>query len=356
MILHFCVLDKFIPPFIELINNEFDNQNHHFLVYGDRSQFPFKDASNVEYQPQFAHLRGNFWNNIAQITRFLELAKKSEKIILHGLWDDNLVRLLSFYPGLLKKCYWIIWGGDLYRHTFREKGIRSNIHEFFRRIVIKKIGNFVSQIEGDFILVKKWYQATGKWHDCFVYPSNVYCGEPLANTERELGRSINILLGNSADPSNNHFEALDLLLQFRHDNIKIFAPLSYGNKNYANVVISKGKERFGEKFQPLTDFMAKQEYDKFLRCIDIAIFNHNRQQAFGNIVNLLGMGKKVYIRKKISTWNALSQHGIEIFDLDSFDLKPICSKAASKNSKIVGVFFSRKNLLNQLNAIFAGDI
>jgi len=356
MILHFCVLDKFIPPFIELINNEFDNQEHHFLVYGDRSQFPYKNALNIEYQPSFIRLRGNIGKNIANVNRFIELAKKSKKIILHGLWCDHLVALLSFYSSLLKKCYWVIWGGDLYIRILRERGIRSSIHEFFRRIVIKRMGNFVSQVKGDYTLTKEWYRAKGKWHDCFVYPSNVYCGEPLANTEKEFGRSLNILLGNSADPSNNHFEALDLLLKFRHGNIKIFAPLSYGNKDYANGVISKGKERFGAKFQPLTDFMAKQKYDEFLRGIDIAIFNHNRQQAFGNIVNLLGMGKKVYIRKEISTWNALSRLGVKIFDLDSFDLKPIDSEIARKNSKIVGVFFSRENLLNQLNEIFAGDV
>ena len=41
---------------------------------------------------------------------------------------------------------------------------------------------------------------------------------------------------------------------------------------------------------PLSDYL------KILGKIDIAIFNHERQQAVGNITSLLGLGKKVYIK------------------------------------------------------------
>lgn len=43
---------------------------------------------------------------------------------------------------------------------------------------------------------------------------------------------------------------------------------------------------------PIVDFMDFNEYINFLSTIDIAIFNHKRQQGMGNIITLLGMGKK----------------------------------------------------------------
>ena len=38
--------------------------------------------------------------------------------------------------------------------------------------------------------------------------------------------------------------------------------------------------------------MNNKDYIQFLNQIDIAVFNHNRQQAMGTIRSLLGMGKK----------------------------------------------------------------
>lgn len=51
-------------------------------------------------------------------------------------------------------------------------------------------------------------------------------------------------------------------------------------------VIIKGKELFGEKFIPLTEFMTFEKYLEFLGSIDIAIFAHKRQQAMGNTITI----------------------------------------------------------------------
>ena len=42
----------------------------------------------------------------------------------------------------------------------------------------------------------------------------------------------------------------------------------------------------------LFDFMEYKLYFEYLCTIDIAIFAHNRSQDMGNIINLLGLGKK----------------------------------------------------------------
>src|SRR5690606_3405679 len=99
--------------------------------------------------------------------------------------------------------------------------------------------------------------------------------------------TVNILVGNSADPSNNHLEILDKLLPYKDADIQIYTPLSYGDQDHAKLVSEYGKKLFSEKFSPVTDFMKEENYLNFLCSIDIAIFNHKRQQGMGNITTLL---------------------------------------------------------------------
>jgi hypothetical protein len=48
--------------------------------------------------------------------------------------------------------------------------------------------------------------------------------------------------------------------------------------------------------------------------MDIAIMNHRRQQGLGNIIPLLYLGKKVFLRHDASSFPFLSLAGCTIFD------------------------------------------
>ena len=153
-----------------------------------------------------------------------------------------------------------------------------------------------------------------------MYPIPVNL-ENLKNLIKETkGGPINILIGNSADPANNHFEILEMLSAFTNESISIYCPLSYSSdQDYVGLVIHKGQELFGDKFIPLTQMMATQEYAKFLNNMDIAVMNHYRQQGLGNIMPLLYLGKKVYLRSDISSFPFLSKAGCVIFDTCSMN-------------------------------------
>ena len=102
-------------------------------------------------------------------------------------------------------------------------------------------------------------------------------------------------------------------------NIKLFCILSYGgDEEYKNLVIKKGIELFKDKFHPVLNFMSFGHYMNFLSSLDIAIFVHNRQQEFGNIVSLLGMRKTVYLKEEVTTYQALEKIGLKI---NSFNKK-----------------------------------
>jgi hypothetical protein len=164
-------------------------------------------------------------------------------------------------------------------------------------------------------------------------------------------------VGNSADPSNNHIEILDKIKKDinKNEKIKIICPLSYGKKDHAKKVIQYGKKLFGKNFVPLKKFMDLKTYNKLQSNIDIAIFNHQRQQAMGNILTLLYLGKKVYIRDDIVTWNFMQENDIKVFSFNNsnngLSIK-IDRKVAKQNRREIDSRFNIDVFIEEWSNIF----
>lgn len=339
-ILHLMWWDKkFVPAFVSFINQEFKKEEHLIVIYGTSNGAEMPRANNVVHHP-----------SLLKSSLEVSLAMHSVcKVILHGLFSSHMLYVLTLQPWLLKKCYWTIWGGDLYVHNAERKGWRWRKNEFFRQFVISRLGHFITHIKGDYELAQQWYGAKGEWHECFMYPSNLHQEPPLQSLPHD---GINILLGNSADPSNNHIEVLDKLRSHAGENIKIYCPLSYGNQSYAQNVSDYGASIFGKKFFAQRDFMPFEKYKELLAQIDIAVFNHKRQQGMGNATTLLGMGKKVYMRKDVTPYSMFKNLGITVYSIENFDLSPIDDDAAMKNKECTKEFFSMINLISQWSGIY----
>lgn len=87
---------------------------------------------------------------------------------------------------------------------------------------------------------------------------------------------------------------------------------------------------------------------KFLATIDIAVFDHERQQAFGNTISLIGMGKKVYLNP-ISTLNGvMKEYQLKMYELDFFSLDLIDDDIGKSNITNVKKSFSKESLVNSL--------
>lgn len=341
-ILHIADPQTFTKPFFSLIENNFEVADHAILTRGKSIGWPgeLKIASKT--------LSGISW-----ASTFLSSARKAEKIILHGLWDFRLVMLLALHPSLLKKCYWVIWGGDLYQYKFRKRNIKHAIYEAIRAFVIKRIGHFVTYIKGDYELAQQWYGATGQYHECLMYTSNIYKEHVIPP---KTGSLVNILVGNSADPTNNHLDVFEKLAAYKNENLMIYCPLSYGGVDggYAKQIAEKGTAMFGDKFVALTDFMPFAKYLEFLGQIDIAVFAHKRQQGMGNTITLLGLGKKVYMRNDVTPWAMFEGLGVKIFDFFKLDLTPMADGVLKENQPRIKNNFSEVMLIKQLNDIFEG--
>lgn len=343
IILHLCALDKFIEPFYSFTKKNFEKEfdRHIFYIKKGKSSHAEPIGENV--------LCAEKAGKLTRYTALIRYMYSSEKIILHGLFDYQALLLLFFNPWLLKKCYWAIWGGDLYYRVNQKNNIQWIVREIIRKIIIKRIGHFITHIKGDCDLAKKWYGGNGAWHECFMYPSNLFQEAPI-QTLPHVG--INILVGNSADPSNNHIEVLDSLKCHAGSDIRIYCPLSYGDQSYAQRVSDYGASLFGDKFIPIRDFMQLEKYNELLAKIDIAIFNHKRQQGMGNITTLLGLGKKVHIRNEITSWDFLKSLNIKIYDINSIEVSKIEAATLNGNKDIVMKYFSRDNLIKQWSKIF----
>lgn len=342
VILHLLGWDrKFVPPFIHFVRENFPDGRHEFVIYGRASAVDLHALGKVKHYESLL-------KNIASLSLQLRRAKR---VILHGLFSSHLNYILALHAWLLRKCYWVIWGGDLYSHLPPRKTWRWRKDETLRRIVIKRLGGLVTQVPGDVDLARKWYGAMGQHVDCFVYPSNLF-DDCQVSDGCKLGR-VNVLIGNSADPSNNHIEIFERLFPYRDLDIQIFVPLSYGDAENAAFVANQGRALFGSKFHPLTQFMPLAEYSELLSSIDVAVFNHKRQQAMGNITTLIGMGKKVYLRRDVTSSEFFSGIGVRVFPTDELDLSKIEAKDAARNKQIVENYFSKTRLKKQLESLFA---
>ena len=324
------VNEKFIAPFMNFVIDNFDTVNHKFLLIGHKS-----NKFNLLCRDDLTWIDKKY-----KVVELLKYMYEADKIIIHGLWSSHLIKLLFFQPWLLKKSYWVMWGGDFY---FPET------QSWIKKQVIKKMGHFISYIKGDYELAQKWYGAKGEYHECFMYPSNLY---KEYNIQPKEHSTINIQLGNSADPTNNHIDVLKKLTKYKDENINIFVPLSYGNEEYAKEVIAYGKQLFHEKFIPLTEFMAFEKYLAFLSEIDIAIFAHKRQQAMGNTITLLGLGKKVYMRSDITPWQLFKDIDVNVFDVENIEIDLINQQIQKENQEKIKEYFSEKNYLQQLRNLF----
>ena len=355
--LHIMRNDKFINLFIDFINKNFSKEENTFFIMDGLETIEVLNEKNVKsYISKGRNLKGILKKVILLLQlpilyiKLFNYCKKSKKIYFHALGDPRLIIFLFVFRNFLKKSYWLVWGGDLYSYIYRkQKKIFYKIEDYVKG----NMKGYITQVEGDFQLAQEWFKANGKFYYCFGYPSNLYKEMDLKEIEK---KELWIQIGNSADPSNNHLEILEKLSKFKNMNIKLFCILSYGgNEEYKNQVIKKGLELFKDKFYPILNFMEFDEYMNFLSSLDIAIFAHNRQQAFGNIISLLSMKKTVYLKETVTTFETLKELGIEVKLFEKLiNLEKIDENILENNKRIIKENFSEEKLIEQWKNIFNG--
>lgn len=350
-IVHISPDGIFIKDFIKFVENNFDSRSHHYFILHkkkDRQKIKGKNKYTIKYS-----MAVFYPSSVINILRLVKAIHQADKIILHGLNETFTIFLLFLTPWNLRKCYWFTWGSDLYKYQKADLPLKLKILYSIKKIIVKRLGFIVVAIKGEYRNIQKWFGTKGKLYRSFKYPSNFY-------KETETDIPINddgitrILFGNSASLTNNHLEGLKLIKEKIPESLdyKLICPLSYGGSENAEKVMKEGVALFGENFVPIQQFMPLNEYLTLLKGIDIAIFNHYRQQGMGNIITLLGMGKKVFIREDITPWEFFNELGLKVYTINKLEFSKIEPINAHKNQEIIKNYFSRDRLKKELEGIF----
>lgn len=170
---------------------------------------------------------------------------------------------------------------------------------------------------------------------------------PLHYTYRHLSDTIQtidfakaewILVGNSADPSNNHLDILELLDR-RSIRSHLFIPLAYGEDKYRDAVVDYVKTH-SLACDIQTELVPREEYKIKLMNCRAAVFGHIRQQAIGNINICMLQGIKVFLYKDSVAYKFFKSLGSFVYSIeDDLFLEELLKPLTKEQNEL-----NRKNL------------
>lgn len=355
MILHIVDDQKFIDDSYAYAIKA-NNKKHKFIVLSDNKDLTFINSTPIEVFKKKAVFESSFRNSL----------KEYEVVLLHGLEWYKLI--LIFLSSKKIKFAWIGYGTDYYRYVCKHpsdllmprtieiqkydkrpkfKILLKNyiLQSWIVRSIINRIKYFSPVLNSEFDLIKQnnsWFKP--QFLD-FNYGSGIKKVQELLEKDTELGD--NVLVGNSATYENNHLDIFEALEKIDFVDREITCPLSYGREEYRSEVIKKGREVFGNKFNEITAFLPYDEYVELLSNCSVVLMNHRRQQALGNIMLMLCMGAKVFLRNENPAYVFLKKEGYIVFSIQDIVDKEKLATPLSKTEKKINRELLRERYLDK---------
>jgi len=256
------------------------------------------------------------------LVRLLWNLRRSDMLILHGIFFSGIWTALLLRPARWHRTVWVMWGWDVYGLCAREdrlpfprgvyRKVRGALKMLLRRFIIRRFGAIAALVPGDFDVLQSCCGELDNYVRVFYSDLSVESSTPLPGGKR-AGDELRIIVGNSATASNCHLAVLEWLSRYKHENITVICPLTYGNPAYRDAVVDAGKKLLGDKFRALLEMLPVDQYADLLRSADILVFNHNRQQGLFALYTMLFQGKKCFVPSDISVHAMLQEFGIRVF-------------------------------------------
>jgi hypothetical protein len=298
-------------------------------------------------------------------------------VFLHSLYFNPrcLLRINSNI-----KIVWISWGYDVYSdekflnerkllrvrfykpytQKYVKKSTKKNLikslktlrHNIFfnryYRLFAKRADYIANELSFEYELMKKNNNLSAK----YIYFQYLFKETQYAITGN------NILLGNSADTSNNHLDVIQFFKNIDLRDRKIILPLSYPDYSARSAYIGLIRENLGliRNILPeiLEDYMPLEKYHQIISSCAYAIFGHIRQQALGNIIQLLFNGCKIFLYTESIVYSALKEKGFILFTIDD-DLNidslniPLTENEKQHNKALYLKNYNYENFIFELN-------
>ncbi|MBB1368463.1 TDP-N-acetylfucosamine:lipid II N-acetylfucosaminyltransferase [Pseudoalteromonas sp. SR44-5] len=338
-ILHVCSDEKFIDYAISNFKNIGYVENDFVVITNNESLKYIKDRDVV------IKSRQSFLKDI-----LLYRLRTYDAVVFHSM--NELFKLfLKFIPKRIKVC-WIGFGFDYYIYSslIKEKNKKS-IKNFIKKEIFdldasyKKIDYFCPVLESEFESVALQLKLNAKYID-WNYGSSDKIVEKL---KADYVNGDSILLGNSASETNNHIEIIDGLVK-ANEKREVVIPLSYGDNNYAEMIISK-LSTTSLNYTILRDFLTQEEYFNILKRCSFVIMNHKRQQAAGNILIMLSLGAKVFLDKENPLYDYFKCLGFKVFNKDNFNCDNMSKDDVAINKELSLKSFNSEITINKTKAL-----
>ncbi len=328
---HLMMNDKFIAPIVEFVNKHFPDRKNVFLCKR-WFDYPFPDSENTVEIKTFAGIK----------------LKKAKKIICHSTFDEEIINRLYNEKDLLKKSFWIIWGGDL---TNKRVVLSEKVKYVFSNFMgysgesDEKFAREHLNIPADLKFIPHLYPfpLNKKILNSVSVPSHDYIQIQLAQSIEETAIPV-----------------MEWLSRFKDKNIRICSILSYGDSDEIKEKVKEaGIKYFGDKYFYIENYMTPEKYAEHVASNDILILNNDHQDGFGNTLAHLYLGKKVFIRSDIETPAMLAKHNIHVYptqqipDLSFEEL--IEDKAVESNKENVKVYLDESELVKYWQLLFDGE-
>lgn len=336
-ILHLCMDHNFVSDSRRVFEKYYPGLN----IFVVNTKTP--DLKMIKDKEGFICLDLYDRKNYAEVLRLCR-ENNIGRIVLHGM-RDYMLFLLRF---LRKECdfrvFWIVWGYELYETLGYEKGYRLFDRPFplFSRLryytpnslsrIIRKVTNnyrpgrfakifgmvdyFCFWNKRDYELLKNNFDVKAGFR-FFSYNANETDSEPADLFELRVRKLETVMINHQASVFGNHEKVFERLKEIDRDNtLQKIVPLSYGHPMIRSRVLKSGQKKFGRMFRPVTDYMSRDEYFRILDRVDVAVFGQRRQEASGNIIQLLKNGVKVFLRNDNNLLDYYREKGYLIYSFD----------------------------------------
>lgn len=234
----------------------------------------------------------------------------ANKIVVSGVFTMQYI-LPIYGRDVLRKTYWQFWGGDYEQfRTNTRLSWKLGINKLLTASNLRLARGIILLTRQEINVFTEVFPITLNQRIFYAIVPPGAGDEDFISQVRMVGRKKTaqdikrIVIGNSATSSNQHLEIFEHIKHMDLTRVELFCPLSYGEDEYRDRVVRRGKELFGDCFHPIVDYMKYEDYMCFLNTCDVGIYNNNRQQALGNINRLLDLGKKVFLPKRMREYCA----------------------------------------------------
>jgi dTDP-N-acetylfucosamine:lipid II N-acetylfucosaminyltransferase len=213
---------------------------------------------------------------------------------------------------------------------------------------IRRIDFFSSPFPEDFDLLREYFQDDFRPTYTRIFYGSV---ERTYVPGSAWVYGENILVGNSATATNNHLEVFSVLAGMDLGARKILVPLSYGDDEYRDAILDRGKSIFGGRFLPITEFLPLEQYNNLIAQCSVVIMGHKRQQAGGNTATMLYKGAKVFLDEVNTVYQYVRNRGGYVYTLDELKKRgveafaPLTEEQKRKNRQVLENYASNEVVL-----------